>query len=314
MKVNLNKMVQRAVTGTPPSSTSSEFESERVQGLISVQWLSLPDGRYKLCGETVKELPPGVYTAEHYVDSLVIKTMNYISNDLARLPDSAIDKVLSSIQEFWEKKKEFKDAGQLFKRGILLWGPAGSGKTSIITLAAEDVIKRGGIVFVAPTYVGYILTALDMIRQIESTRPIVCILEDLDQLVEEDERELLSLLDGEKQIENVVYIATTNNPEKLVARFIRRPSRFDEVIHISMPSENVRKSYIEYLSDKTEVDIDVARWVKDTHNMSIAYIRELFVATCCLGRSYEESLSNLKEMNKRKEGEDDNPAKAGFGS
>ena len=55
------------------------------------------------------------------------------------------------------------------------------------------------------------------------------------------ESEYLSLLDGENQIGNVVYVATTNYPEKLDKRFTDRPSRFDVVQKISMPNEDGKK-------------------------------------------------------------------------
>jgi len=54
---------------------------------------------------------------------------------------------------------------------------------------------------------------------------------------------VLNLLDGVKQVDNIIYIATTNYPELLEERILNRPSRFDRRFHIGTPSAEVRKFY-----------------------------------------------------------------------
>jgi len=98
---------------------------------------------------------------------------------------------------------------------------------------------------------------MNMIRRIEPTRQILAIMEDLDSLVHEyGESAFLSLLDGENQINNIVFVATTNYPQKLDKRFKNRPSRFDTVKYIGMPSAQARDTYIRAkIKDVSEKDI-----------------------------------------------------------
>jgi SpoVK/Ycf46/Vps4 family AAA+-type ATPase len=80
---------------------------------------------------------------------------------------------------------------------------------------------------------------------IEKHRPIVVMIEDIDAIVDKKgESAMLALLDGELQIDNVVFVATTNYPERLDKRLVNRPSRFDEIIKIGMPSAAARAQYI----------------------------------------------------------------------
>jgi hypothetical protein len=56
---------------------------------------------------------------------------------------------------------------------------------------------------------------------------------------------LLNILDGIGQMENTIYLATTNYPEKLKERILNRPSRFDRRYKIEKPDSNIRKFYFE---------------------------------------------------------------------
>jgi effector-binding domain-containing protein len=45
-----------------------------------------------------------------------------------------------------------------------------------------------------------------------------------------------------------------------------------------------------------DVGIDIDQWVKDTDKMSIAHLKELFVAVVILGDTYEEAIKTLQSM------------------
>jgi SpoVK/Ycf46/Vps4 family AAA+-type ATPase len=106
-------------------------------------------------------------------------------------------------------------------------------------------------------------------------------------------------LDGINQIEKVVFLATTNYPEKLGPRIINRPSRFDKRFKIGYPNEESRRIYLEHLIGKDNIDslnIDLQKWVVDTHEFSLAHLKELFTAVVILGDNYEDSLECLNLM------------------
>jgi SpoVK/Ycf46/Vps4 family AAA+-type ATPase len=112
-------------------------------------------------------------------------------------------------------------------------------------------------------------------------------------------------------------LATSNYPEKLGDRIMNRPSRFDKRFKMGHPKRSSRKLYFDNLIDedtRKEYKIDVEKWVDDTEEMSIAHMKELFIAVCILGNSYEESLDMLRNMIEEKpNSSEDDVGKIGFG-
>lgn len=111
------------------------------------------------------------------------------------------------------------------------------------------------------------------------------------------EHPILAMLDGEYQTDNVVYVATTNYPEQLGARIGNRPSRFDERIYVGMPSRLARATYLQKATASEPLtQAEINRWSDDTEGLSIAHLRELFVAVHCLEQEYDSVLDRLRHM------------------
>jgi SpoVK/Ycf46/Vps4 family AAA+-type ATPase len=138
------------------------------------------------------------------------------------------------------------------------------------------------------------------LRQVEPERPLVVIFEDIDAIASEGSwttSMILNLLDGIKQIQNVVYIATTNHPDKLEDRITNRPSRFDRRYEIELPNDEVRKAYIQNkLSEDDLGGIDMELWVKETEGFSLAHMRELVISVITMDNSFEDTIARLKGM------------------
>jgi hypothetical protein len=57
--------------------------------------------------------------------------------------------------------------------------------------------------------------------------------------------------------------------------------------------------YFEHLineEDRQKHNIKISKWVKDSEGMSIAHLKELFVATIILGDNYEDAVQTLTNM------------------
>lgn len=263
----------------------------------TTQWAVLGNGVFRPCSVTTPALPSGVYGVDMDNVGLYLVRRKIITDDLIVLPDTASERVLTALQVFWDAKSKFADKGQLFKRGVMLWGPPGSGKTCTLMLLTHDIINRDGIV-ILPSAPELTTKALQFVRQIEPERPLICVLEDIDEIISQHgEHALLALLDGETQIDNVVFVATTNYPERLDQRLVNRPSRFDEIIKIDMPSAEARRVYFRARLNKIELsDSKLDEWVSETEGLSIAHLKEIVVAVYCLGREYHETMKRLKAM------------------
>lgn len=278
---------------------SSKSEDE-LGKLKQTQWAVIGNKKYVACSSTAYSLPPGVYsiswTNQHGI-TYCGQTFN--TDDLIDFPDSVFYRVEKEIEAFWKLGEEFKSYGFLHKRGFLLYGPAGGGKSCLVSRICRNAIKQGGIVFIFERHVQDFLAGIALFREVEPGRQIVCVFEDLDAKIKEcGESPILSLLDGENQVSGVINLATTNYPECLDRRIIARPRRFDGVIKVGMPNEAVRKIFFEEKFKLGSEDIN--KWVKASEGFSFAALSELVIGVKCLKNDFDEVVARLKEMHSKK--------------
>lgn len=294
-------------------SVASVDGSKLLASMTKNQWAVLPNDTFTAIGATVSHLPPAIYTLSADGSGVIYYNKTKVLTDsLIELDDSAAVRVIAGIEKFWESKAKFDRFGILFKRGILMWGPAGSGKTATVNLLMNDLVKRGGMVVIVQSP-RLAIEGLHGLRRIEPDRPIIIVLEDIEEMIDNHgEHGLLGLLDGEHQVSNVVVLATTNYPERLGERIINRPSRFDEVILVDMPSAKARYRYLKHVLKDTLPEEELQTWVTATDKLSIAHLRELIVATQCLDRPYAEVVERLRRMKIRPDSDKRGKEKTGF--
>jgi SpoVK/Ycf46/Vps4 family AAA+-type ATPase len=212
--------------------------------------------------------------------------------------------ILRDIQNFWDRKDKYKQYNFVHKRGILMYGEPGCGKSGIIQLIAKQLIENDGIIINIKDQddVDYFMDFISTFRKIEPNRPLIVLLEDIDSIAGENSHStsrLLNILDGVKQIEDVVYIATTNYPEKLQDRITNRPSRFDRRYKVELPNDEIREAYIRHkLTDEDIENVDIKEWVKRTEGMSLSHLKEVVISTIVMGREFEEVMENLEGLKK----------------
>lgn len=302
------------VTATE-SPGKSEEEKDILNSLSLVQWAVCGPHTYKPVSSTAPKLQSGVYsTAVSQYHGIIYQKKNVCVDDLLRFPDSVSEKILAEITTFWGKGDKFQEHGFLHRRGYLLHGPAGSGKTCLVQQIIADIVNADGLVFQCTNHPAVFNDGLAQFRKVEPNRPVVCLFEDIDAIIEEHgEDEILTLLDGENQIDKVLNIATTNYPEKLDRRLVARPRRFDRVLKIGMPPAEVRKMYFQKKLNVTETEIE--KWVEASDGFSFAACAELVISVCCFEKKFDEAVTTLKEMMETKLSSNDyNGAKMGFAS
>lgn len=244
-------------------------------------------------------LPPGYYSVGFSPFSgLYFEGIELKNEDLVKVPGTKSDNIINGIKTFWERRSLFEKYNFPYKRGILMYGPPGCGKTCTISLLCQEVIAMNGIClkFMKTKLLS---SGLKLIREQQEEVPILVIMEDLDQLLNYNNlSELLNMLDGvSSPVQNIIYLATTNNPEALHENIRNRPSRFDKRINFGPPEASLRKGYIESLLGKDEdVPIDVSYWVKETEGLSFAHLKELFVSNILFGNDFTETLQELRLM------------------
>lgn len=263
---------------------------------IGPTWKKI-DGLFQAIDSGTDSLPAGVYRAEDLSSGIWWNKVEQFGDKVFDLPGLPNEFIMDQVNKFWSKKDVYDHYNFVHKRGILLYGPPGNGKTSVISSLVKDIVSNDGVVLLV-NYFSIASSALKMLRKVEPNRRVMTLMEDMDTLLSGDyksqEPYALSLLDGQDQIQSVLHVATTNYPELLADRFIKRPGRFDLVIGMGNPLKETRKAYFQnILGDPNHPALD---YLTDrTEGLSLAYLKEIASSYLCLDIPVEESVGRLKK-------------------
>lgn len=242
------------------------------------------------------KLPPGVYKMELIDRDWQAHKIDINTDELYAFSNDCTSDILNEVDNFWKKKDLYQQFNIAHKRGILLCGAPGCGKTSIIQLLVKQIVEEmNGLVFVASTsseFSGLSHMLSSTIRQIEKDRPIITIIEDVDQLITSlgGDACILDFLDGSTSIENHLVILTSNNTTDLTDAILR-PSRIDLIYEIPNPTSEIRKLYFQ----KKEIDPEIITdLITKTDGFSFAELKEVFVAIKVLGKTVNETIQRIK--------------------
>jgi AAA+ superfamily predicted ATPase len=281
-----------------------------------IQWKVAMPGVYESCGTTHRKLPASAYGCslnQYGEPQLLAKDLQV--DDLIDFANSLPAQILTEIENFWSLGEQFQRYGYLHRRGYLLYGPQGSGKSSVVHQVVHRIIKAGHVA-VFCEHPGVLTRTMELFRKIEPERPLVCMFEDIDAIIElHGDSELLQWLDGSHQINKVINIATTNYPERLDRRIVSRPRRFDRIIKIEAPAAHIREAYLSKKLPELQ-GAELARWVGMTDGLSFAALAELVISVACLGNSLEDTVEVLRTLDDQRPSsrEFDRSGTMGFGA
>ena len=167
--------------------------------------------------------------------------------------EKEIQKIREAVELPLLRPDLFENAGVSAPKGVLLYGPSGTGKT----LLATTIARQAGVNFTyvsAPSLLGKWLGDTEkwtrrIFKNAIENAPSIIFMDEIDSLGKDRSNidrnyqadmteQLLSSMDGLEH-EQVVVIGATNRPDALDPAF-RRPGRFDVEIEIGMPDERGR--------------------------------------------------------------------------
>jgi hypothetical protein len=195
------------------------------------------------------------------------------------------ESIRDDFDQFVAARDRYAAWGIPWKRGALLLGPPGNGKTMCIKALLSHLRLPCLYVqsFVAPQLPEQVAIR-EVFTRARHTAPCVMVLEDLDSLVSPAGRSFfLNELDGFAANEGMIVIGSTNHPERLDPAIVDRPSRFDRKYHFDLPAETERRRYVAWwnarFAETLRLDDDAVDSIaRGTEGFSFAYLKELFAA------------------------------------
>ncbi len=191
---------------------------------------------------------------------------------------------------FIKNEQLFRDIGIQYRRGILLYGLPGCGKTVTLRYIVKNYAPPNSIIIFLDC-----LPSADFFNHVKLTLPDVFkifVFEELAAILKADinvER-MLDFLDGETSLDKSIIFATTNYPDRLPGNIVDRPSRFDKVIKVGNPDKEVRTNLLKFYLGR-EVFTEEINLAKD---LSVASIKEVCMTSRIKNLSLKESVSILQ--------------------
>jgi transitional endoplasmic reticulum ATPase len=213
-----------------------------------------------------------------------------------------VRKQLAQIREMIELPLRhptlFKTLGVKPPRGVLMYGPPGSGKTLIARAVANET---GAFFFLinGPEIMSKMAGDSEAnlrkaFEEAEKNAPAIIFIDEIDSIAPKREKasgeverrivsQLLTLMDGLKGRSSVVVIGATNRPNSIDAA-LRRFGRFDREIDIGVPDEQGRLEVLKIHTQNMKLHSDTAQpklivdleaIAKDTHGFVGADIAQL---------------------------------------
>jgi hypothetical protein len=184
--------------------------------------------------------------------------------------------------------RRIRELGGRPKRGLLLTGPPGNGKTSACRWLLSECRKRNWEWrLVTPDAYA---TARRGCKAEQAVRELFTVentgivffddmdlaLRDRDVATETDHQSVfLNALDGIESREGVAFVFTTNCALDLIDRAFKRPGRIDVVLHFGPPAAGMRRRLMERWHADIRAAIDLERAVRSTDGLSFAEIEEV---------------------------------------
>ncbi|WP_159888314.1 AAA family ATPase [Paenibacillus puerhi] len=152
--------------------------------------------------------------------------------------------IFRAIDQFFAGDRTFYQKYEVpYKRGILLYGKPGNGKTTLVKSIAGSV--RAPVAYWQLTEHTSSASIQEVFQAAVAMAPMVLVAEDIDSMPQHARSFFLNTLDGATSKEGIFLIGTTNFPEQIDPALMNRAGRFDRAYEITLPDEELRLVYLQ---------------------------------------------------------------------
>jgi ATP-dependent 26S proteasome regulatory subunit len=200
--------------------------------------------------------------------------------DQVIVPQGVLATIERHIVGIAEHAVRLREHGQHLKRGLLLHGPPGTGKTHSVRHLMGRMRDCTVIVMTGPA-IRYVTQAAGLARRLQ---PAIVILEDVD-LVARDRSytedgnpllfALLDAMDGVGADADVTFVLTTNRAEVLERALADRPGRVDLAVEIPKPDAAGRAALLRLYAGDLRLEADIEPIVSGTEGATASFFKEL---------------------------------------
>lgn len=213
---------------------------------------------------------------------------------------------LANLVEIFKNRRKYELKGATLPRGIIFYGPAGTGKTLFSEVLAEECSLNKVNISISDA-----ASKKNICRRIrkaflsgsKSNTPTMIFFDELDKVLPNEREEyytdrsktilaqLLTLIDGMERANNIVFVATCNDYYAL-PESITRPGRFDKKICLDLPDYSTRVAILDlYMRNSpTRFEMSAESVAKLTDEFSPAALKTL-VNDCILASDENNYIS-----------------------
>lgn len=279
---------------------TSDYASVTPQGnFVQLKYIEEEDNK-----KEPFDVHPGIFHIVKTMAGYRLETTEFNADKI--LEDFVATKDIEDrIDCFFKNIHVYSEEGfEVAKRAALLYGPAGTGKSTVISKVCRKYTSDGKtlvLIWNTDKYEAHEVKGLIQAFDYKGVEKLILVAEDIggverDEIRRGSESSLLSLLDNQEKTFRIptFIIATTNFPETLMGNLTNRPQRFDDKIEVGFPNEDGRKALLQFFlkNEATEDELnEIGK--KSAEGLTPAHIREIRVRS----RIHSKSVSAvIKEI------------------
>lgn len=204
-----------------------------------------------------------------------------VRRDQIVLPDALLAEIERQVVGIATHSGRLLASGQHLKRGILLHGAPGTGKTHTVSYLLS-MLPDVTVIVISGRALGRITEACSVARTLQ---PAIVVVEDVDLIAEERTArdgehpllfQLLNEMEGLNSAADVTFLLTTNRADLLEPALAERPGRVDLAAELPLPDAAARRALIRLYQGNLELDgVDLDAVIARTEGVTAPFLKEL---------------------------------------
>jgi cell division protease FtsH len=204
-----------------------------------------------------------------------------VTRDQVVLPESVLEEIERQVVGVARHSGRLLASGLHLKRGVLLYGAPGTGKTHTVSYLL-GLLPDVTVVVISGRALSRIREACSVAR---SLSPAVVVVEDVDLIAEDRTArpgqqpllfQLFNEMEGLNSASDVTFLLTTNRADLLEPALAARPGRVDLAAELPLPDADARRALIRlYQADLVLDGVDLDAVIERTEGVTAPFLKEL---------------------------------------